>query len=297
MKKLCIYHGNCADGFGAAWAVREALGRDVEFHAGVYQAPPPDVAARHVILVDFSYKRPIIEEMARTARSITILDHHKSAAEDLQLYTLPPENMLHAFDDFAALCEFHSWIPIRAHFDMEKSGAMIAWEYFHPGCRPPRLISHIQDRDLWHFELPGTRAIQACVFSYPYDFGIWDMLMASDPNQLRQDGEVIERKHFKDIEELTKVVTRRMVIGGHDVPVANLPYTLASDAGHALAQGEPFAGCYWDTPNGRCFSLRSTDDGLDVVDIAKQYGGGGHPHASGFTVPWGHELTQPESPT
>jgi len=45
-KILCIYHGNCADGFGAAWAVRHALGdRDVEFHAGVYGNPPPDVSA------------------------------------------------------------------------------------------------------------------------------------------------------------------------------------------------------------------------------------------------------------
>ena len=34
-KKMCIYHGNCADGFGAAWVVRKALGSDVEFVAGI----------------------------------------------------------------------------------------------------------------------------------------------------------------------------------------------------------------------------------------------------------------------
>ena len=68
------------------------------------------------------------------------------------------------------------------------------------------------------------------------------------------------------------------------MPVANLPYTLTSDAGHLLANGEPFAACYWDTPTGRVFSLRSTDDGLDVSEIAKKYGGGGHRNASGFRV-------------
>lgn len=46
---ICIYHGNCADGFGAAWAVRKALG-DIEFYAGKYQEPPPDVTGMHQVL-------------------------------------------------------------------------------------------------------------------------------------------------------------------------------------------------------------------------------------------------------
>lgn len=257
---ICIYHGNCADGFGAAWAVRKALGESVAFHPGVYQAAPPDVTDKDVLLVDFSYKRPMLLEMAAKARSILILDHHKSAAEDLVDL---PANVL-------------------ASFDMERSGARIAWDHFFPNDAPPPLLLHIEDRDLWRFALAKTREIQANVFSYPYDFQVWDELMAANVADLAKEGEAIERKHFKDIAELLGVCTRRMVIGGHNVPVANLPYTLTSDAGHALAKGEPFACCYWDTPGGRVFSLRSTDDGLDVSEIAKQYGGGGHRNAAGF---------------
>jgi nanoRNase/pAp phosphatase (c-di-AMP/oligoRNAs hydrolase) len=59
---------------------------------------------------------------------------------------------------------------------------------------------------------------------------------------------------------------------------------LVSDAAHELAKGRPFAGCYWDTPDGRVFGLRSTDEGVDVSAVAKQYGGGGHRNASGFRV-------------
>lgn len=81
-----------------------------------------------------------------------------------------------------------------------------------------------------------------------------------------------------------------MVIDGFDVPVANLPYTLSSDAGHLMAQGEPFAACYWDTPAGRVFSLRSSDAGEDVSAVAKTYGGGGHRNAAGFQVPHSHTL-------
>lgn len=80
-KPLCIYHGNCADGFAAAWSVWKALGADnVDFHSGVYGQQPPDVTGRKVILVDFSYKRPVLEAMATQATSILILDHHKNGS-------------------------------------------------------------------------------------------------------------------------------------------------------------------------------------------------------------------------
>lgn len=311
MKPLCIYHGNCADGFGAAWAVREALGDQVEFYPGVYQEPPPDVSGRHVLLVDFTYKRPVLSEMIRTARTILILDHHKTAAEDLAGLPTPldgpydPEGMY----EWAYQC---NGPPLHALFDMERSGAGITWDYFHDKPRPA-LINHVEDRDLWRFALPHTREIQAAIFSLPYEFEVWDPWFRTDDlSQLVTEGAAIERKHHKDVAELTKVVTRLMKFdlslsvaeslgmpGGASVvvPIANLPYTLTSDAGHLLCgDNYPFAGCYWDTPEGRVFSLRSRDNGADVGEIAKQYGGGGHAHASGFRVPF-DQLDQFTAPT
>lgn len=279
-RPLCIYHGNCADGFGAAWVVRKALSNNVDFHAGVYQDAPPDVHNREVLMVDFSYKRDVLLLVNHSARSVLILDHHKSAVEDLG--HLQSESPPRDWSDWRT--RWDALPSAAAIFDMNRSGAGIAWDFFFPGQPRPALINHIEDRDLWRFALPGTREIQAAVFSHPYDFGLWDDLMSCDLATLRGEGAAIERKHFKDIAELTKVVTRPMKIGGHVVPAANLPYTLTSDAGHALAKGQPFAACYWDTPDGRVFSLRSTDDGLDVSEIAKLYGGGGHAHAAGFRV-------------
>ncbi|HEN8732266.1 TPA: phosphohydrolase [Pseudomonas putida] len=300
---MCIYHGNCADGFGGAWVVRKALGEQVEFVAGVHGQEPPDVTDKDVIIVDFSYKYEVMARLSWKANSIIILDHHKSAAEDLGKF--PP---FHAGvrvdgrhpDGSVALGWESAHISMNSQnspaiaccFDMNRSGAMLAWDHFFPGQEPPMLLRHIEDRDLWLFQLDGTREIQANLFSYPYDFEVWDMLMATDVQSLRSDGAAIERKHQKDVAELVAVTKRRLVIGGHNVPVASLPYTLTSDAGHLMAQGEPFAACYWDTPDGRVFSLRSTDDGMDVSEIAKQYGGGGHRNASGFRVPFGHELTK-----
>lgn len=296
-KTMCIYHGNCADGFGAAWVVRKALGEDVEFVPGVYGQEPPDVTGFDVVMVDFSYKRDVLMDLSWKASSIIVLDHHKSAAQDLAAFPPFHAGIEHdgpgtlgwqsAFD----LMYSQNSPAIACCFDMNRSGAMLAWAHYFPDQEPPQLLRHIEDRDLWLFQLDGTREIQANLFSYPYDFEVWDQLMTADVESLRSDGAAIERKHHKDIGELVAVTKRRMVIGGHDVPAANLPYTLTSDAGHLMCANEPFAACYWDTPDGRSFSLRSTDQGLDVSEIALQYGGGGHRNASGFRVPYGHELT------
>jgi oligoribonuclease NrnB/cAMP/cGMP phosphodiesterase (DHH superfamily) len=302
-KTMCIYHGNCADGFGAAWVVRKALGDQVEFVPGVYGEEPPDVTGKNVILVDFSYKYDVLSSLAYKANSIIVLDHHKSAAADLSRF-----EPFHAgieqdtkHDDGSVLLGWktahdmaclQNGPAIACCFDMERSGAMLAWDHFFPDQEPPALLLHIEDRDLWLFKLEGTREIQANLFSYPYDFEVWDKLMEADVLSLVSDGAAIERKHHKDVAELVGVTKRRMKIGGYDVPAASLPYTLTSDAGHLMAKGEPFAACYWDTPTGRVFSLRSTEQGLDVSEIAASYGGGGHRNASGFRVPFEHELAK-----
>lgn len=297
-KVIVIYHGNCADGFGSAWVLRKAFTEqaiyhepyknpseinnftipgdfeNAEFIPGVYQMPPPDVTDAIVYIVDFSYKHDVILEMIEKAHRITHIDHHISAIKDLE-YIQNPKYI--------------------TYFDTEHSGVMLCWFYFFGGKEPPELVKIIEYRDLWKFKNPPTdydnyvRTVQATIFSYPYDFDVWDMLMASDESDTHEmslEGTGIERKHFKDIKELLKVGQRRAIIAGFDVPVANLPYTLSSDAGHIMGEGEPFAACYMDTPEGRIFSLRSAQaTGIDVSVIAKKYGGGGHKNAAGFKLP------------
>ena len=259
---LCIYHKNCADGFGAAWVVKMALG-DVEFFPAAYGEEPPDVGGRRVYMVDFSYKRPVLLEMAKKAELITIIDHHKTSAEDL--VDLPGN--------------------VETIFDMERSGAVLAWEYFFTGSPVPELLLTIQDRDLWRFERARTKEIMAALFSHPYDFSVWDSLIREGDSQLELDGAAILRNHVKSVKEVIEASSRMMTIGGYVVPVVNAPFMMASDACNIMAAGFPFAASYWDSPSHRNFSLRSSVDGVDVSEVAKGYGGGGHKHASGFRVP------------
>ena len=286
-KGIGIYHGNCIDGFGAAWVVREYFSKvepdhfeELAFHPGVYEEAIPDVDGKEVIIVDFSYKRAVMEEVISRAKKVTILDHHKSSIEDL-----------------AGLLGAHATHPagvVDGLLDASRSGAMLAWEWFFGNEKPPRLLLHIEDRDLWRFALPGTAEVCMALFSHPYDFEIWDAFTARTTEAaalfcLRRDGEAIIRKLKKDVAEFIPNA-RRIDIAGYRVPVINMPYFYASEAAGLLADGEPFAACYWDTPTHRIFSLRSSKEGMDVARVAEQFGGGGHKHASGFRVSHGHYL-------
>lgn len=293
MKTLCIYHGNCADGFTSAWIVRNALGADnVEFHAGVYGQEPPDVRGRDVIIVDFSYPYKTIVDMSFKADSILILDHHKSAAADLSGLPWAGRNLQDFISGCATQCYSQNMPHIGAVFDMDRSGAGITWDFFNPTTPRPGLVDIVEDRDLWRFALGGTREHMAAIFSYEYTFENWDMLNVASLASLYVEGKAIERKHHKDIAELLAVCQRLMFIGGRYVPVASLPYTMGSDAASVMAQGQPFAAYYYDTPNERFFGLRSTPDGMDVSEVAKSYGGGGHARAAGFKVPRYHNLAK-----
>ena len=274
-RTLCIYHGGCDDGFGAAWVVRKALGeRDVEFYPAGYQQEPPDVTDCRVLIVDFSYKRPVLEKMAKIAKSVTILDHHATAQRDL-------EDMLTTGE-------------ITGRFDMTHSGALMAWRWFYADVSSPMLLLYIEDRDLWRKNLPNNDKIIMALRSHPQKFEVWDQLMADDSLEgLRQDGEAIHR-YYRTLADEAKRRARRMMLGGYYVPCVNAPHYLASEvAGELFAEAQdvegepppPFAACYWINSDGETtFSLRS-DGHFDVGDFAeREFGGGGHKGAAGFRV-------------
>lgn len=297
---LCIYHAPCADGFTAAWAVWKRFGDQVKYFPAKHGDAPPDVTGEHVVVVDFSYPLLALLAMAEAAASILILDHHHTAQRNLQgIPKALPTWERHA-EDAARYVDACGGNRIGAQFDMNRSGAMMAWNYFHPDTPAPKLVRHVQDRDLWRFHLTGTREIQSWLFSFPYDFTVWDRLACELSNssswvEAFKQGEAMERKHQKDVGELLKETMRFMTIGGHFVPVANLPYTMASDGAGTLAEAHTFGASYFDAANGdRVFSLRSRGN-FDVGSLAKEMGrrfdtnGGGHKNAAGFRAPRGWE--------
>lgn len=261
---ICIYHGGCDDGFGAAWVVDRAYNGAVDLYPGVYQKEPPDCTGREVFVVDFSYKRAVMERLIAQAKSVVVLDHHKSAAEDL--------------------AGLHGLNGCHVEFDMNRSGAAMAWDYFiGPNMARPWLIEYIQDRDLWLRKLPDGDAIIMALRSYPQTIGNWSFIVALGPDALIAEGRAIHR-YYRTIVDALKANATRGVLAGVEIPLVNAPYHFASEVAGELAEGAPFAGCYWRHAHGVTFSLRSRDGGMDVSQVAVQYGGGGHRGAAGFKV-------------
>ena len=140
-----IYHADCTDGFGAAYSAWKLLGNRAEYHACKHGSTPPDVKDKNVVVLDFSFNNPTTKQMIKEANSLLVIDHHKSAMVELH--------------DIS-----------NTHFDMTKSGAMLAWEWFHPGKEPPKFIQYIQDRDLWKWELPYSKEFAAAFDMVPFEF-------------------------------------------------------------------------------------------------------------------------------
>lgn len=290
---ICIYHAHCIDGFTAAWAIYKRW-PDAAFIAAGYGEALPDVAGKHVLIVDFSYKLPVLNYLALEAKSVTILDHHKSAQADLALFAVSDMTALLPMDVLAL-----QPVSVQALFDMDKSGAMLAWEYAHPGKAAPNIVDHVQDRDLWRFALHGTKEINASLALLPMDMAVWcltaDQLQGEGWHDHYNMGSALMRQATKNCEAVIGASLTMRTIDGHFVLVVNAPHFMASEIGNILAEkGFPFAATWYDTFNNkRAFSLRSTDAGEDVSVIAAKFGGGGHRNAAGFAVDLDHFVWEP----
>ncbi len=266
-RPVVLYHANCNDGFGAAWAAYTCpdIGPEAEYIPVQYGDAPPDVTGAMVYILDFSFPADVLRAMAAQAYEVILLDHHVTAEENLAgLRTDGPLNL--------ALL-----------FDRSRSGAVIVWDVFHPAEEVPVLLQYVQDRDLWRWELPMSREVSAGLMLYPHDFAEWSRLASEGGiEELATAGTVVLKREQQMVASIAKKAGT-MRIGGHIVPAVNSA-VLQSEIGHALGEGTLFSAVYFLMQDKAVVSLRSREDGADVQAIAKQYGGGGHTHAAGFSV-------------
>lgn len=266
---LVIFHSNCLDGFGsayAAWVYFHILQKqEAEYLPASHGETPPDVSGRTVYLVDYAYKRQAMEALCAQAKKVIILDHHITAVNDLA-------GLDKQFDN------------LDMQLDMNRSGAMMTWEYFHTEPAP-RLIACVQDRDLWRWEIPESQDLNAGLMSHPFAFESWHE-WANDQKayqHLVDEGNAINRYRRQMIEQYKRAAVMG-TIAGFSVPVVNCPRAVVSELLGELAEGQPFAAGYTDKGTRRSWSLRSNKGGEDVAKIAELFGGGGHKNAAGFAT-------------
>jgi uncharacterized protein len=265
---LVIYHADCLDGLGAAWSAFCKLGSQVRYIPARHGDDMPDFEPGAVLyILDYSYPPQLLVDAATKAGRIILIDHHITAMEQCDAFFKEqplPENL-------------------SINFDMSRSGCVLTWQYFFYDLKPPKILLHIEDRDLWRFKLDGTREITTALYEkMPITFAEIGSL---DLAELLAVGRI-------QVEFVTKMV-QRLAKSAHSVSVAgqvglgvNAPAVFSSDLGHVLAEKSGTFGMTYQYDGKKqqwTFSLRSIGD-YDVGHLALSFGGGGHKNAAGFSL-------------
>jgi oligoribonuclease NrnB/cAMP/cGMP phosphodiesterase (DHH superfamily) len=304
----CIYHKDCCDGFTAAWLVH-VYSKDradkIKFipatHNMNWEEIIPDITDKNVLIVDFSFKRGVLELMNCTAKSLLIIDHHKTAQKDL-------EGLEYAI------------------FDMKECGASLLYTHLYPGVFHPMLVDYVKDRDLWNKALPDTRAVNAIIQTTPMTFEDWHKLnleLSYEFDKVVANGRLMNAALDFNALETAKGATLVELSVPIEVPKVD-PLKISHNEIASDIQSDTYKsditvftkfvnvkmrvisvgvhGLISDTCNfildvfddvdivcsytvfpdgGQLFSLRSRPS-VDCSWIATAYGGGGHAQACGF---------------
>lgn len=262
-----IYHKNCSDGFGAAWAAYEMLGNKCTYIAMNYDDKEIayELKNRTIAVLDFSFTEEEISKIESNNNKMIIIDHHKTALKIKDL-----NNVI---------------------LNINKSGAILAWEYFHPTKDPPTFLKYIQDRDLWEWKLENSHEFSIAFQNVPKNF--YEYSKYKDVKEIRKlikTGSALrdyQKELIKSIGNKAATVNWK----GVTIKLVNSPI-LQSEIGDYLSSEETVALIYYKNheTNKIIGSLRSKGN-LDVSSIAENFGGGGHKNAAGFTLKIDDDIT------
>lgn len=269
---VVIYHANCNDGFGAAYAAWKKFGDQASYlprHIKDRNQLPDGLAGKEIYILDYNYPASLMVKLRERNHKAIIIDHHASEQADI----LSLEGNV---------------------YDDKHSGAVLAWQYFHPTEPVPRLLLYIEDHDLWRCELPHNREFGAALSQYERDFETWDRLNHNLDdrvhfNKFISQGEVIARFEDKLVERILDF-RERALFEDYEIYVLNAERIYRSILGNRLARlnekegRSPLAIIYYRYGGSVHCSLRGRGE-VNTHEIAGRYGGGGHKHAASFDVP------------
>lgn len=257
---IIAYHADCPDGFCAAFVVQKQWPTAELLPCTYGMLPPLDACnGKNLIVVDFSWKREVCLALQRLTNSILILDHHQTAEAELHDLSF-------------------------AQFDVTRSGAQMAWDY----CflkRRPWYVDYTADRDLWRWKLPESRAVSAYIMALPHTIAAWEEL----DRMTAFEAAALGRGALAHVEHYVTKVCEQAYAGrwqGLSIKIVNAAYLNISDVCNRLCEQGAQVGLGWFVRGDGLiqFSLRSIGE-IDVSELAKQFGGGGHRNAAGFQIP------------
>ena len=266
---LVFYHANCADGFSAAWAAWKKFGHAADYIPLSHGSTMPDLKEKNIFFIDIVPPEAAIKKIIANNKEVIAIDHHTSNQELMPLFE-------------------------KSVYDSSKSASVLAWEYFHPDESLPALLRYVQDMDLWQWRLLQSRDICTYINFVDMSFETWDRMAAdleydAARDQIVDYGSHINRYKDKKIREIVERNAQKVIFDGVKALAVNSS-TLTSQIGDALLKRNVPLGIVWVEANDKIHVSMRSDGSVDVAELAKKYGGGGHIQASGFRLPLGTAL-------
>ena len=268
---LILYHGRCADGLTAAWAAWTFYGGEAECvgltHGQVKSLEDlPALDGRAVYILDFSFAADILTLIDERASKMVLLDHHISAQREV--------------GNYQCRCGV-------VHFDMNKSGARLAWEFFHDGEAAPELVRFVEDRDLWRWKFPETPGFVSALDMEPYELQRWQEIADFSPEQLAAfiaRGEAMDEK-FRNLAADIARDAQPLRFNGEVGVMVNAPGAFHSLVGDLLSRESGTFALMWAVgSSGQIKAGLRSQRGYDCSVFAVAMGGGGHAQACGFRM-------------
>jgi len=266
---IVFYHVKDNDGLGSAWVAWKKFKDKADYFGIDYHSEPKfDYRDKTIYFLDIHPSDDIASTLRQNKNRLILVDHHLSTEQVLSLY-----------DEY--------------RFDINHSAAVLSWKYFFPQKPVPKILTYIEDIDIWRHQIPFSREIDTIIDVYATDFKQWDKLAKEIERPLKRKkyitiGQIITSYQDKLID---KIVNKAKLVKfeGYTVFAVNSPI-LISEVGNALVKKQPPLAIVWSEINHAIwFSLRS-DDSCDVSKIAEKYGGGGHKGAAAFYFKSGQPL-------
>lgn len=273
-----IFHKDCMDGLASAFIAHSSFLKaeeEAEFYPmhysdvnNVYDIPLNE--GDIVYILDFSLPEEMIRELSCKVEHIYIIDHHKTAQF---LLNLNIDN-------------------VSVDFDNEQSGAMLTFYFFADrgiNLLEPELFEYVQDRDLWKWELPGSREVSAAlalmveknsIKSFKEAYWLFDKSIP----EFKNTGTIALKTQQKQVNEKVDKCFDIKLLGQH-FKIINATENI-SELGNDICNkyDMPSIMFFYTSLDTVVLSFRSLDYLTDVSIIAKQFGGGGHANSSGATI-------------
>jgi len=289
---IVFFHHPCLDGSAAAWCAYQKFGNTARYFGvdhGCYQTLDDlivsQVLSHHTVyLIDFVPPLDLVKKLLGKAQKLIVLDHHYTSFMELQGFEAQ---------------------NLSTHFDLERSGAGIAWDYFMEGQERPVFITLVEAIDLRkedYFKDTNVFFDMAAyldsldISSFEQTLKLFGAMIKEDVASFTKQGSSFRYEALQRIEDVLKQTEYVSLNLGNERDLQKIPfvhgniYDLGREFSSKLLEkcdGKNRVGIIWYEykKNFIRFNIR-TERGVSAIEIAdtikKRYGfnGGGHVHSA-----------------